>query len=61
MQLLKQRITTVLIHKKKQGQGRPAKIYVMKYTSVNTEDDGNAYEIEEQREDCDDRVIDAEE
>lgn len=28
-----------LIHKKKQGQGKPAKIYVMKYTSVINEND----------------------
>ena len=28
-----------LIHKKKQGQGKPAKIYVMKYTSVNDYDE----------------------
>ncbi len=28
-----------LIHRKKQGQGKPTKIYVMKYTSINDEDE----------------------
>lgn len=33
-----------LIHKKKQGQGKPAKIYVMKYTSVNIDDEPEGIE-----------------
>lgn len=48
-----------LIHKKKQGQGKPAKIYVMKYTSANAEDDVTE-NIEKQEQNADEEFIDKE-
>ncbi len=44
-----------LIHKKKQGQGKPTKIYVMKYTLVNAKDSVNTKEIQ-QSEDFDNSI-----
>lgn len=42
-----------LIHKKRQGQGKPVKIYVMKYTSVNDEDEKSENTEEKQLPDID--------
>lgn len=50
-----------LIHKKKQGQGKPAMIYVMKYTSVNDYDEPeNGEEIQEENTTTDERFVDKE-
>ena len=50
-----------LIHKKKQGQGKPAKIYVMKYTSVNDDDEPeNIEEIYDVDTEINDNFVDKE-
>ena len=50
-----------LIHKKKQGQGKPAKIYVMKYTSVNDDDEPEDIEkIYDEDADTNDNYVDKE-
>ena len=50
-----------LIHKKKQGQGKPAKIYVMKYTSVNDDDEPeNIEEIYDEKVNTNDNFVDKE-
>ena len=50
-----------LIHKKKQGQGKPAKIYVMKYTSVNDDDEPeNVKEVYEEDTEINDNFVDKE-
>lgn len=50
-----------LIHKKKQGQGKPAKIYVMKYTSENYDDEPeNTEETYEEDIETDDNYVDKE-
>ena len=50
-----------LIHKKKQGQGKPARIYVMKYTSVNDDDESeNIEEIYDEDTEINDNFVDKE-
>ena len=50
-----------LIHKKKQGQGKPAKIYVMKYTSVNDYDEPeDIEEIYDEDSEINDNYVDKE-
>ena len=50
-----------LIHKKKQGQGKPAKIYVMKYTSVNDDEEPEDIEkIYDEDVDANDNYVDKE-
>lgn len=48
-----------LIHRKKSGQGKPARIYVMKYTSVNyDEEPENDEKIQEETITRDERFVD---
>ena len=48
-----------LIHRKKSGQGKPARIYVMKYTSVNYDDEPeNDEKIQEETITHDERFVD---
>ena len=50
-----------LIHRKKQGQGKPTRIYVMKYTSVNNDDEPeNVEEVQEDDIDVNDNFVDKE-